>query len=137
MCADVPKAVYCTRGQLWDSLLLPAMAAQEVSLEVKAGSPLCVASQRLKQRKENVIEQLNIAEKFVSRLCFQRGELISRLDEECIAVDNEVDMLKRALEDKRVEVIKELQAIKKEKLEALSTNIELANVAISNSVKVC
>lgn len=111
------------------------MAAKK-KLEVKTSSPLCVASQRLKLRKENVIEQLKCAENFVSKLCFEKDALISRLDEECNLVENEVSSLKRILEEKKVAIIEELKARKKEELDKVSASMDLANVAISKSNKV-
>lgn len=104
--------------------------------EVKTSSPLCVASQRLKQRKENVIEQLKCAEKFVSKLCFEKDAMISRLDEECNLVENEVSSLKRVLEEKKVAIIEELKEGRKEELDKVSASVELTNEAISKSNKV-
>lgn len=111
------------------------MATSE-KLGVKAGSPLCVASGRLQQKKENVIEQLKCAEKFISELCCQRDTLISILDEECSSCESEMNVLKKILEDKRVALIKELQARRSQDLEATSASMELASVAIFKANKV-
>lgn len=111
------------------------MASLE-KLGVKTVSPLSVASERLKQKKENVIEQLKSAEEFVSDLCCQRETLVSNLDEECSSFESGVDVLKKILEDKRVALIKEMQARRREQLEGISAGIESAHVAISKSNKV-
>lgn len=103
---------------------------------VKTGSPLSVASERLRERKENVVEQLESAEKFVDQLCGQRDCLVCNLDEECSSFENEVNVLKKVLEVKRVALIEELQARRKDELEALSSSIELASAAISKTNEV-
>ncbi len=101
-----------------------------------AGTPLSIASQRLKQKKENVVEQLKCAEEFVSSLCFHRDKQLSRLDEECNSVESETNLVRRILEDKKVAILEELSTKRKERLEDVSAIIELVNVAISKTNKV-
>lgn len=106
-------------------------------LELKQGSsPMCVALQRLKEKKGNVIEQLKLAEEFVDRLSSRKNNVILKLKVECSLVEREVNLVKEMLEVKRAEVIEDLQLKRNEELKCLSSFIELANVAISKTNKV-
>ena len=107
-------------------------------LELKhSSSPMCVALQRLKGKKDNVIEQLKLAEEYVDRLRSQKNDVILKMNEECSIVEREVNLVKEFLEGKRAELIEELQLKRNVELESLSSSIELANVAISKTNKVC
>ena len=97
---------------------------------------VCVLSERLKEKKENVTEQLRQAEKFVIKLCSQRDALIARQDEECSSVEDKIASLERLLGEKKIGIIEELKARRREELDRVSASVKLANEAISKSNKV-
>lgn len=107
-----------------------------VSKSSSITSPLYVASQRLRERKENVAEQLRYVNKFVNKLCQQRSFLMSKLDEECSSVEDEFELMRKTLENKRVAVLEELTSRAERQLEAISGCTEVAGIAISKTKEV-
>lgn len=105
-------------------------------LEVKSTYPVCVLSERLKEKKENAIEQLSHAEKFLSKLYSKRDALMARLDEECSSVEDKVSSLERLLEEKKITIMEELKARRREELDRVSISVQLANEVILKSNKV-
>ncbi len=99
-------------------------------------SPLSIASQRLEEKKENVSEQLQVAENYLNNLCFQKKQLSSKLEEECNSIERDVSLLKLALDDKKNILIEELRSKREDEIEAASLRITFANEAISSTIKV-
>ena len=99
-------------------------------------SPLSVVSRRLEEKKRNVAEQLSFAEEYVKSLYIQRDGLISKLEEECKALESEVSLLKKALDNKTNALLEELRSRSNLESTALSLRIEVAKEAISGTTKV-
>ena len=104
---------------------------------VKVVSPLSVASRRLDEKKGNVIEQLQVVQEYMNRLCLQRNQLNSKLEEECDSIEYDVNLLKNALDDKKGALIEEVKARRGDEMRAVSLHIDFAKEALSNTAKVC
>lgn len=101
-----------------------------------SGTALVVASQRLKETKENVSQQLKAAEDRVKSLCRKRTDLSSRLSMECDSVEQQIHLLKQMLDEKKIDCVKQLKMKRSEELDSLSANIEQIEMVISKTVQV-
>ena len=104
--------------------------------EVRTGSALEVASQRLQQKKENLIEQLKCAEEYVNGVSQKRNHLISKLDEECQSLASEFEVAKNALEERKHSIIEELKMKTQEKLNVMTASIEAVNAFLTKATVV-
>ena len=99
-------------------------------------SPLYIGSRRLKEKKENVIEQIKVAKEYMKTLETQKELLISALDKDRNQIELRVNTIMKILESQKLMIIEELESEKKQKLESISSFLDLANGTIEGSEQV-
>ena len=87
-------------------------------------SALSVASRRLRERKESVLEQLKFAESRVKDL---QARINEKFDEDCNQIEHAVNSVITALENKRGDMIRQVEAEKDQKLKEISSCMESIN----------
>ena len=97
---------------------------------------MCVASKRLKERKNNVIEQLEIVEKYVYDLDTRENNYIEDFTEKCRQIECEVTSIKEMLDKKKVTIMRELEIEKDEEMKYISCSMNLAKLAMEKAKQV-
>ncbi len=99
-------------------------------------SPISVASKRLRERKDNVVEQLEIVEKYVSDLDTLKNCINEDFIEKCSKIDDQVTSMKKILDEKKIRVIGELEIEKDEGVNSITCSINLAKLAMTTAKQV-
>lgn len=99
--------------------------------------PLLKLTQRLRDKKENVVEQVRLVEDYVNTSCAQKEKLTMKYDSECNKIRQEFDLAKEVLERRKSSILKQIEKQKEEQLELMSSQINLARVAVTRATQVC
>lgn len=108
----------------------------ELQREMAQQSPLFIASQRLKESKENVTQLLKVAEGHLNCLCSERDDVVCKLEDECRLIEEKVESVKELLEEKKTVIIEQLKNKRNDQLFTISQCIESVRDIISKTTEV-